>query len=266
MPGRITELGVLNGATAALTDHIETVDISDTSMAASGTNKRFSLAEVIAFLRINALVGLNQAGLAPDPGATSTGRFLKDDGTWTLPPSAVSGIGDVFPFTYNTSTVESITGNQMRGNNATFTASTKLWVSETTVDGLDVAVGLSRIKAGLPDLRPGLHRRLLGTPCSGSTTDGIDKGTYWEFTVALASSAGTIPGGKVALQSLSTGAVEHAVLDHDDRSGSDTRFQRCWRHVISQRFWWLVGPGQHWRAGAPPTQRPDRHHLRPRRR
>ena len=36
----------------------------------------------------------------------------------------------------------------MRGNNTTFTASTKLWVSGTTADGLDVALGLSRIKSG----------------------------------------------------------------------------------------------------------------------
>ena len=62
----------------------------------------------------------------PNPTA-ATGRFLMDDGTWATleaTPHATGG-ANVFPFTYNTSTVESapITGNQMRGNNTTFSAS-----------------------------------------------------------------------------------------------------------------------------------------------
>jgi hypothetical protein len=35
------------------------------------------------------------------------------------------------------------------------------------------------------------------------TADALDKGVYWELTVSPSSSAGTIPGGKIALQSLS---------------------------------------------------------------
>jgi hypothetical protein len=140
-------------------------------------------------------------GAVPNPTASS-GRFLKDDGTWALTPGAVSGAGNVFPFTYNTSTAESITGNQMRGNNATFANSTRLWVSETTVDGLDVAVGLGRIKAGfqvyVQDYSSSTRWALFNV-----TADSLDKGTYWELTVTPHSSLGTIPGGKVALQSLS---------------------------------------------------------------
>ena len=153
-----------------------------------------------------------------------------------------AGRGGVFPFTYNTSTAESITGNQLRGNNATFTNSTKLWVSEITVDGLDVAVGLGRIKAGLPGLRPGLH---LVVPYAlfNVTADSVDKGTYWELTVASASSAGTIPGGKVALQSLSSAQASHPVLDDDDRARSDPRFQRCRGDGVPQRRrGWTVPP------------------------
>jgi hypothetical protein len=141
-------------------------------------------------------------GAVPPP-TTPTGAYLKDDGTWGLPPSAVSGTGNIFPFTYNTSILESITGSQLRGNNATFTSSTKLWISETTVDGLDVSVGLGRIKANfqlyVQDYTTATRYALFRV-----TADGIDKGNYWEFAVALVNSAGTIPGGKVALQSLST--------------------------------------------------------------
>lgn len=146
------------------------------------------------------------SGAVPSPGGASTGRFLKDDGTWTLPPSAVSAVGGVFPFTYNTSILESITGSQMRGNNATFSASTKLWVSETTVDGLNVQLGLSRIKNGfqvyVQDWTDASRYVLFNV-----TADTVDKGTYQEVTVAVASSAGTIPGGKVALQSISPGSA-----------------------------------------------------------
>lgn len=47
---KITELGPLTGAAAALVDLLETVDVSDTSMAASGTNKKLALSDLIAFL------------------------------------------------------------------------------------------------------------------------------------------------------------------------------------------------------------------------
>jgi hypothetical protein len=140
-------------------------------------------------------------GAVPNPTASS-GRFLKDDGTWSSPASVISGVGGVFPFSYNTSTSEPPTGNQLRGNNSTFTSSTKLWVMETTTDGLDVAVGLGRIKAGfqvyIQDYTSAARYALFSV-----TADSVDKGAYWELTVAIVSSAGTIPSGKVALQSLS---------------------------------------------------------------
>jgi hypothetical protein len=140
-------------------------------------------------------------GTVPSPGGTSTGRFLKDDGTWASPPSAVSGAAGVFPFTYNTSTLETITGSQLRGNASTFTASTKLWISETTLDGLDVAIGLGRVKAGfqvyVQDYTSSTRYAVFNV-----TADSVDKGTYWEIAVSLASSAGIIPGGKVAYQTL----------------------------------------------------------------
>ena len=141
-------------------------------------------------------------GAVPTPGGTASGRFLKDDGTWALPPSAVSSLGGVFPFTYNTSTAESITGSQLRGNNTTFASSTKLWVSETTVDGLDVSIGLGRIKAGfqvyVQDYTSSTRYVIFNV-----TADAVDKGTYREINVVASSSAGTIPGGKVAFQYVS---------------------------------------------------------------
>jgi len=144
-------------------------------------------------------------GAVPTPGGTSSGRMLRDDGTWSLPPAAASAVSNIVAFTYNTSTLESITGSQLRGNNSTFASSTKLWVSETNVDGLDVSVGLGRIKAGfqvyIQDYTTASRYAIWNV-----TADSVDKGTYWELTVSPLSSAGTIPGGKIAFQSLSSAA------------------------------------------------------------
>jgi hypothetical protein len=140
-------------------------------------------------------------GAVPNPTTTS-GRFLKDDGTWAVTPGSVSGAGNVFPFTYNTSILESgISSPQVRGNNSTFTASTKLWISEITTDGLDVSLGLGRIKAGFQIYIQDYTNASRYAQFS-VVSDAIDKGAYWEVTVALVSSLGTIPGGKIALQSL----------------------------------------------------------------
>jgi hypothetical protein len=113
--------------------------------------------------------------------------------------SAASG---VFPFMYQTSTVESITGNALRGNAFPFTGSTKLWVAETTTDGLNVATGFGRIKVGwqvyIQDFSDSTKYAIFNV-----TANPTDKGSYWEFTVALVSSAGSFTAGKVAMQSLS---------------------------------------------------------------
>lgn len=49
MAGKITDLSAQTGAGAATSDLLETVDVSDTSMAATGTNKRLSLLDLITF-------------------------------------------------------------------------------------------------------------------------------------------------------------------------------------------------------------------------
>jgi hypothetical protein len=144
-------------------------------------------------------------GAVPNPGGTSTGRFLKDDGTWSATPSAVSGAGGVFPFSYNATTSEPVIGNQLRGNVSPLTGSTRLWISKTTTDGLNVGVGLGRIKAGwqiyIQDYSDATHWAIFNV-----SVDGTDDGSYYDFTVVLASSLGTIPAGKVAVQSLAPAA------------------------------------------------------------
>lgn len=58
MAGKISELGVLTAAGAAPADLFEVLDVSDTTMAASGTNKRFPLAELGSYLNPARVTGI----------------------------------------------------------------------------------------------------------------------------------------------------------------------------------------------------------------
>ena len=71
MPGKISELAVLTGAVANGADLLETVDVSDTSMASTGTNKKMSLTNLMAFLNVNGVGASNEVFVGPnDPIAT----------------------------------------------------------------------------------------------------------------------------------------------------------------------------------------------------
>jgi hypothetical protein len=62
---KLTDYTALTGANAAGTDIIEVVDISDTTMAASGTNKKMTLAEMIAYIKL-------AGGALPSAGVATT--------------------------------------------------------------------------------------------------------------------------------------------------------------------------------------------------
>ena len=62
MAGKISELALQTAAAAVLTDDIEVRDVSDLSMAPTGTNKRWPLSEVILFLQTH----MADAGLVVD--------------------------------------------------------------------------------------------------------------------------------------------------------------------------------------------------------
>jgi hypothetical protein len=191
----MTRMDYVDGQTALKAD--KTTTISTTAPLTGGgslaANRTLDISDFT----------VSTKGTVPTPGGTSTGRMLRDDATWALPPSAAAAVSGVFPFMYSATTTEPPTGSQLRGNNATFTSSTKLWIMETTVDGLNVAVGLGRIKAGfqvyVQDYADASKYAIFNV-----TADSVDKGVYWEITVALATSGGTISAGKIALQSLST--------------------------------------------------------------
>lgn len=62
---KLSALAAITGALLATLDLIEVVDVSDTTMAASGTNKKITIAELVAYLQTTSL-GTDTNTLGPD--------------------------------------------------------------------------------------------------------------------------------------------------------------------------------------------------------
>ena len=91
MAGRITELAVLTGP--AVADLLEVVDISDTSMAATGTNKKLTVAE-LGTQTVQTVAGATYTVVAGD-----VGTLIRLTGTATVTlPSAGPAAGQRVDF------------------------------------------------------------------------------------------------------------------------------------------------------------------------
>ena len=88
MPGKISELTLL--AAPAADDYVEVLDVSDTSMAASGTNKKMPLGVQLVE---------TQAGSTYTVVAADSGKLLRLTGTATVTlPSAGPTVGQRVDF------------------------------------------------------------------------------------------------------------------------------------------------------------------------
>ncbi|MET0787497.1 MAG: hypothetical protein ABWY25_12425 [Paenisporosarcina sp.] len=116
---------------------------------------------------------------------------------------AVSGHAS---FTFNSGIVEPITGNQLRINNASQLTATKMWVSETSVDGMDVSTGLGRIVSGTQIYIQDFDNAATWVKYA-VTANGVDKGGYWEFDIAYHSGPANVPFQKIEFQPIAPGTV-----------------------------------------------------------
>lgn len=95
MPTNVKIADLSADTTPASTDLIVTVDVSDTSASADGTNKVVEFANVHKALSV--MVGDSGSGgtkgLVPAPasGDAAAGKFLKADGTFAVPPGTATG-------------------------------------------------------------------------------------------------------------------------------------------------------------------------------
>jgi hypothetical protein len=121
-------------------------------------------------------------------------------------PGSGGGVSGHVSYTFNSNTTEPVIGSQVRINNASQTAATKLWVSETSVDGMDVSIGLARIVSGtqvyFQDFDDAAHWVKYNV-----TANAVDKGTYWELTVTYHSGPANVPFQKIEFQPIAPGSV-----------------------------------------------------------
>lgn len=188
MAGKLSELTALTGAGAATGDQIEVRDVSDTTMAATGTNKSVTLAELVNFLKANGLLDPATAALVYTPITTSVfttaplagGGNLSADRTLTIavasetvvgavelatavetvtgtsqalavhPQGAIqlANSGPLFGFAFDTTTTAGTSTNGLRINNATPASATIAYINYTARSGVDLKTRLLAGTAG----------------------------------------------------------------------------------------------------------------------
>ena len=143
------------------------------------------------------------AGPAGPTGAAGPQGPAGDPGEAGPSGGATSGHAS---FTFVSTTTEPPTGNQIRLNNANQFAATRMWISETSVDGMDISVGLARITVG--------HQIYMQDFDDASkwvkytvAVDSLDKGGYWQIDVVYHSGPGGVPFQKIELQPIAPGTV-----------------------------------------------------------
>ena len=68
-------------------DEVEILDVSDTTFASTGTNKRIQFSQLLSMAPFIASGASHLGGAVPDPGASAgTTHFLREDATWAVPP------------------------------------------------------------------------------------------------------------------------------------------------------------------------------------
>ena len=144
------------------------------------------------------------SGIVPASGG-GTADFLRADGTWAQPPG-IAGVSNTLTYSYNTTTTEPPTGNQLRLNSTTFSAATRMWMSAITVDGLDASIGLARILAGTQVYFQDRDNSANWVKYN-VTADSVDDGTYFDIAVAYHSGPGGIPAGQIEFQLITPGTV-----------------------------------------------------------
>jgi hypothetical protein len=159
-------------------------------------------------------------GAAPNDGTGDQLRlsFDKCNGNFTELYAGVAAsapIGNAIEYQFNNSTVEPSLSGQVRFNQTTQSSTTKLWVSQTTLSGINIKQFLSAATTGAKlifqdrnDNTNYVKFDVTGAP--------LDKTTYWEFAVAVTASGGTLPNAPVLASVTAPGGADKTYVDSQD--------------------------------------------------
>jgi hypothetical protein len=151
-------------------------------------------------------------GLVSGSNGAGAGAYLDGTGAWSVPAGGGGGGGPAghTSYTYNNTLTEPPASGQIRLNNASQSAATRLWVHQNDEDGLDVTIALARM---LPGTQIYLQDYDDATKwVKYNITAAVDDGTYYDFTVTYHSGPGGMtPGsgaaGRIEIQQVSPGTV-----------------------------------------------------------
>jgi hypothetical protein len=136
-------------------------------------------------------------------------------GAWqTIVPQIGGGTSPAAEYTFSNTTTEPPSTGQIRFNNATQTAATKIWVHDQTAPGVDISVILAGIKSGtqfyLQDKDDASKWQLFSV-----TADAIDKTTYWEIPVTFIKGGTALSAQRVMATSIRAGGASGGSVDLD---------------------------------------------------
>jgi hypothetical protein len=188
--GTIATAGIANSAVtlAKMADVTGPTLLGRTSgtgapQALSGTNATTILD---VFTGATAMAG-GVKGLVPAPSAGDQAKVLRGDGTWVTPASSTTSL---IQYTFDTGTGTGPASGELRINNATYSAATAIYVSDTDANSVSVQT--------LLDFWASLDRIIIRSVTSATkwvvyrvTGANTDAGTYHNITVTYVADSGS---------------------------------------------------------------------------
>lgn len=199
---------VVDSASAALRPNLSSLDIG----GSSGLRPRNLYLSGTVGIKVKAGAPVDADFVAPVDGflavnSTNRSLYIRAAGTWSIASPGPQGVegpqgpqgpagaaNGIYTETWTWSNVQALPPNnsQVRTNTGDWATATILYVDDNSVDNADRSEGLAMIKAG-DDIRLSQKTDNNRWVLFNVNAVGIDRNGYWEFSVSVLETGGTIP-------------------------------------------------------------------------